>query len=85
MFRKKKSKRGIIDESLTPISEAGARRQVIYASLTFILSVVLVIIFRPKTNHLLETIAIIGFVSSSILAGMKLANRMDKKKRKCRE
>ena len=53
MRRKKKSKRGIIDEDIPEVSENEARRQVIYGGIGFVVSLVLVLVFRPGTEHLL--------------------------------
>ena len=74
MRRKKKSKRGIIDEDIPEVSENEARRQVIYGGIGFVVSLVLVLVFRPGTEHLLEMIILIGFVASSTFGGMKLAS-----------
>jgi hypothetical protein len=63
MRRKKKSKRGIIDEDIPEVSENEARRQVIYGGIGFVVSLVLVLVFRPGTEHLLEMIILIGFVA----------------------
>ena len=73
MRRKKKSKRGIIDEDIPEVSENEARRQVIYGGFGFVVSLVLVLVLRPGTEHLLEMIILIGFVASSTFGGMKLA------------
>lgn len=80
MRRKKKSKRGIIDEDIPTVSENEARRQVIYGAIGFIISCVLVVLFRPKTDHLIETIVLIGIVASSTFGGMKLASWLESKK-----
>ena len=74
MRRKKKSKRGIIDEDIPEVSESEARRQVIYGGIGFVVSLVLVLVFRPGTEHLLEMIILIGFVASSTFGWMKLAS-----------
>ncbi len=79
MRRKKKSKRGIIDEDIPTVSENEARRQVIYGSIGFIISCVLVVLFRPGTDHLIETIVLIGIVASSTFGGMKLASWLESK------
>lgn len=79
MRRKKKSKRGIIDEDIPTVSENEARRQVIYGAIGFIISCVLVVLFRPKTDHLIETIVLIGIVASSTFGGMKLASWLESK------
>ena len=79
MRRKKKSKRGIIDEDIPEVSENEARRQVIYGGIGFVVSLVLVLVFRPGTEHLLEMIILIGFVASSTFGGMKLASWMESK------
>jgi hypothetical protein len=77
--RKKKSKRGIIDEDIPTVSENEARRQVIYGGTGFVVSLILVILFRPGTEHLLEMIVLIGIVASSTFGGMKLASWMESK------
>ena len=77
--RKKKSKRGIIDEDIPTLSENEARRQVIYGAIGFIISCVLVVLFRPGTDHLIETIVLIGIVASSTFGGMKLASWLESK------
>ena len=77
--RKKKSKRGIIDEDIPTVSENEARRQVIYGASGFIISCVLVVLFRPGTDHLIETIVLIGIVASSTFGGMKLASWLESK------
>ena len=77
--RKKKSKRGIIDEDIPTVSENEARRQVIYGAIGFIISCVLVVLFRPGTDHLIETIVLIGIVASSTFGGMKLASWLESK------
>ncbi|MDF1782755.1 MAG: hypothetical protein P1U33_01170 [Litorivicinaceae bacterium] len=79
MRRKKKSKRGIIDEDIPEVSENEARRQVIYGGIGFVVSLVLVLVFRPGTEHLLEMIILIGFVASSTFGGMKLASWIESK------
>lgn len=79
MRRKKKSKRGIIDEDIPEVSENEARRQVIYGGIGFVVSFVLVLVFRPGTEHLLEMIILIGFVASSTFGGMKLASWVESK------
>jgi len=79
MRRKKKSKRGIIDEDIPEVSENEARRQVIYGGICFVVSLVLVLVFRPGTEHLLEMISLIGFVASSTFGGMKLASWIESK------
>ena len=79
MRRKKKSKRGIIDEDIPEVSENEARRQVIYGGIGFVVSLVLVLVFRPGTEHLLEMIILIGFVASSTVGGMKLASWVESK------
>ena len=77
--RKKKSKRGIIDEDIPTVSENEAKRQVIYGAIGFIISCVLVVLFRPGTDHLIETIVLIGIVASSTFGGMKLASWLESK------
>ena len=79
MRRKKKSKRGIIDEDIPTVSENEARRQVIYGAIGFIITCVLVVLFRPGTDHLIETIVLIGIVASSTFGGMKLASWLESK------
>ena len=79
MRRRKKSKRGIIDEDIPTVSENEARRQVIYGAIGFIISCVLVVLFRPGSDHLIETIVLIGIVASSTFGGMKLANWLESK------
>ena len=79
MLRKKKSKRGIIDEDIPKVSVSNARRQVIYGLTGFVLGVLFAINFRPGTAHLLEMIVLIGVVASCTLGGMKLANWVDTK------
>ena len=79
MRRKKKSKRGIIDEDIPTVSENEAKRQVIYGAIGFIVSCVLVVLFRPGTDHLIETIVLIGIVASSTFGGMKLASWLESK------
>ena len=79
MRRRKKSKRGIIDEDIPTVSENEARRQVLYGAIGFVISCVLVVLFRPGTDHLIETIVLIGIVASSTFGGMKLANWLESK------
>ena len=79
MRRKKKSKRGIIDEDIPTVSDNEARRQVLYGAIGFIISGVLVVLFRPGTDHLIETIVLIGIVASSTFGGMKLASWLESK------
>ena len=79
MRRRKKSKRGIIDEDIPTVSENEARRQVLYGAIGFIVSCVLVVLFRPGTDHLIETIVLIGIVASSTFGGMKLASWLESK------
>ena len=79
MRRRKKSKRGIIDEDIPTVSENEARRQVLYGAIGFIISGVLVVLFRPETDHLIETIVLIGIVASSTFGGMKLASWLESK------
>jgi hypothetical protein len=78
-MRRKKSKRGIIDEDIPEVSENEARLQVIYGGIGFVVSLVLVLVFRPGTEHLLEMIILIGFVASSTYGGMKLAGWIESK------
>ena len=77
MLRKKKNKRGIINEEVPHVSEACARKQVICGAVGFILGLVLTNIFRPGSEQLLEMLVVIGVVSSFTLGGMKLAKWMD--------
>ena len=79
MRRRKKSKRGIIDEDIPTVSENEARRQVLYGAIGFIISCVLVVLFRPGSDHLIETIVLIGIVASSTFGGMKLASWLESK------
>ena len=79
MHRRKKSKRGIIDEDIPTVSDNEARRQVLYGAIGFIISGVLVVLFRPGTDHLIETIVLIGIVASSTFGGMKLASWLESK------
>ena len=79
MRRRKKSKRGIIDEDIPTVSENEARRQVLYGAIGFIISCVLVVLFRPGSDHLIETIVLIGIVASSTFGGMKLASWLGSK------
>ena len=79
MRRRKKSKRGIIDEDIPTVSDNEARRQVLYGAIGFIISSVLVVLFRPGTDHLIETIVLIGIVASSTFGGMKLASWLESK------
>ena len=79
MRRRKKSKRGIIDEDIPTVSENEARRQVLYGAIGFIISCVMVVLFRPGTDHLIETIVLIGIVASSTFGGMKLASWLESK------
>ncbi len=79
MRRRKKSKRGIIDEDIPTVSENEARRQVLYGAIGFVISCVLVVLFRPGTDHLIETIVLIGIVASSTFGGMKLASWLESK------
>ena len=79
MMRRMKSKRGIIDEDIPHVSRNEARRQVVYGGIGFVLSLVLVFMFRPGTDHLLEMFILIGFVASSTLGGMKLASYVETK------
>ncbi|MEC8126472.1 MAG: hypothetical protein VX064_02445 [Pseudomonadota bacterium] len=79
MRRRKKSKRGIIDEDIPTVSDNEARRQVLYGAIGFIISGVLVVLFRPGTDHLIETIVLIGIVASSTFGGMKLASWLESK------
>ena len=80
MRRKKKSKRGIIDEDLPVVSESNAKRQVIYGTVGFFVSLILVLLFRPGTEHLLEMLVLIGIVASSTLGSMKLASWLENNK-----
>ena len=77
--RRKKSKRGIIDEDIPTVSDNEARRQVLYGAIGFIISGVLVLLFRPGTDHLIDTIVLIGIVASSTFGGMKLASWLESK------
>ena len=79
MRRRKKSKREIIDEEIPTVSEKEARRQVLYGAIGFVISCVLVVLFRPGTDHLMETIVLIGIVASSTIGGMKLASWLESK------
>ncbi len=77
MMRRKKSKRGIIDEDIPRVSKNEARRQVVCGGIGFVLSLGLVLLFRPGTDHLLEMFVLIGLVASSTLGGMKLASYLE--------
>ena len=79
MRRKKKSKRGIIDEDIPTVSESEAKRQVICGGIGFVVSCFLVVFFRPGTDHLMEMIILIGIVASSTFGGMKLASWVESK------
>jgi hypothetical protein len=79
MRRKKKSKRGIIDEDLPTVSESNAKRQVIYGTVGFVVSLTAVVLVRPGTDHLLEMLVVIGVVASSTLGSMKLASWLETK------
>ncbi|MGB1848862.1 MAG: hypothetical protein ACPHT7_00370 [Litorivicinaceae bacterium] len=81
MRRKKKTKRGIIDEDIPAVSETEAKRQVIYGGIGFVVSCLLVVLFRPGTDHLLEMIILIGIVASSTFGGMRLASWLESKQR----
>lgn len=81
MRRKKKTKRGIIDEDIPVVSETEAKRQVIYGGIGFVVSCLLVLLFRPGTDHLLEMIILIGIVASSTFGGMRLASWLESKQR----
>ena len=81
MRRKKKTKRGIIDEDIPVVSETEAKRQVIYGGIGFFVSCLLVLLFRPGTDHLLEMIILIGIVASSTFGGMRLASWLESKQR----
>lgn len=81
MRRKKKTKRGIIDEDIPAVSETEAKRQVIYGGTGFVVSCLLVVLFRPGTDHLLEMIILIGIVASSTFGGMRLASWLESKQR----
>ncbi|MBU29566.1 MAG: hypothetical protein CMD54_05575 [Gammaproteobacteria bacterium] len=76
-MRRKKSKRGIIDEDIPRVSKNEARRQVVCGGIGFVLSLGLVLLFRPGTDHLLEMFVLIGLVASSTLGGMKLASYLE--------
>ena len=78
-MRRKKSKRGIIDEDIPEVSEANAKRQVIYGGTGFVVSLTLVLLFRPGTEYLLEMIVMIGVVASVTWFGMKVADWVDSK------
>jgi len=81
MRRKKKTKRGIIDEDIPVVSETEAKRQVIYGGIGFVVSCLLVLLFRPGTDHLLEMIILIGIVASSTFGGMRLASWLESRQR----
>lgn len=81
MRRKKKTKRGIIDEDIPTVSETEAKRQVIYGGIGFAVSCLLVVLFRPGTYHLLEMIILIGIVASSTFGGMRLASWLESRQR----
>ena len=81
MRRKKKTKRGIIDEDIPTVSETEAKRQVIYGGIGFVASCLLVVLFRPGTDHLLEMIVLIGIVASSTFGGMRLASWLESRQR----
>ena len=48
MRRKKKTKRGIIDEDIPAVSETEAKRQVIYGGIGFVASCLLVVCSVPE-------------------------------------
>ena len=81
MRRKKKTKRGIIDEDIPTVSETEAKRQVIYGGIGFAVSCLLVLFLRPGTDHLLEMIILIGIVASSTFGGMRLASWLESRQR----
>ena len=78
-MRRKKSKRGIIDEDIPEVSEANAKRQVLYGGAGFVISLALVLLFRPGTEYLLEMIVMIGVVAPVTSFGMKSADWVDSK------
>lgn len=73
MLRKKKSKRGIINEDIPHVSKTNARRQVLCGGIGFLIGLVLVVSFRPGSVYLLEMFVVIGVVASCTLGGMKFA------------
>ncbi len=81
MRRKKKTKRGIIEEDIPAVSETEAKRQVIYGGIGFAVSCLLVVLLRPGTDHLLEMIILIGIVASSTFGGMRLASWLESRQR----
>ena len=81
MRRKKKTKRGIIDEDIPAVSATEAKRQVIYGGIGFAVSCLLVVLSRPGTDHLLEMIILIGIVASSTFGGMRLASWLESRQR----
>ena len=81
MRRKKKTKRGIIDEDIPTVSATEAKRQVIYGGIGFAVSCLLAVFFRPGTDHLLEMIILIGIVASSTFGGMRLASWLESRQR----
>lgn len=81
MHRKKKSKRGIIDEDLPVVSESNARKQVIFGLIAFVGSGACVWFLAPGVGQLLETLIIIGVVASSTVGGMRFGDWVDKRER----
>jgi len=77
MRRKKKSKRGIIDEDLPQVSVANARNQVIYGGGAFVISSLAVWLLAPGSEQLLETLVIIGIVASSTVGGMRFGGWLE--------
>ena len=70
-----------VDEDIPAVSETEAKRQVIYGGIGFAVSCLLVVLFRPGTDHLLEMIILIGVVASSTFGGMRLASWLESRQR----
>ena len=79
MRRKKKSKRGIIDEDLPVVSESNAKKQVIFGSTAFVVSSAIVWLRAPGSGQLLETLIILGVIASSTVGGMQFGDWLDKR------
>lgn len=78
MRRKKKSKRGIIDEDLPVVSESNAKKQVIFGLTTFVISSAVVWLLAPGSGQLLETLIILAVIASSTVGGMRFGDWLDK-------
>jgi len=70
---RRRAKKPLISNEIPVVTEATAKRQVIFGTVGFVLSLGCVLAFRPGSGEMIELVALIGIVSSATVGAMKLA------------